>query len=249
MIAVFFASQIFSRLNSKLTFKAFSRALTLWAWMLLFMLLPMTHAFPDEAPFPDIPFKTFSHFISQHFSSKISLSTVLVLLFSLTENPDVLNLHARQQYCRSPGENQVVASGWIKGLAWAIKRSIDQNQRKPLKMKRSGLLDEEEEITVLGGKLDGLARLLDLHPYDSNGRFKGKLKMVSQKLIQPVYIICPSSMECETASCQSRSLHQIMPTRDIPQVTLIKNSVVYSDVHVLTGQCPTCKARYSADHE
>jgi hypothetical protein len=56
-------------------------------------------------------------------------------------------------------------------------------------------------------------------------------------------------MECETASCNSRSLLQSTRTRDIPQVTLIKNSVIYDDVFVLTGECPTCKTKYSADHE
>ncbi|KAF8224562.1 hypothetical protein L208DRAFT_1310640, partial [Tricholoma matsutake] len=77
-----------------------------------------------EDPFPNITFKVFSQFISQHFSSKTSLSAVLVLLFSLTDNPELLNLHARQQYIQCEGENRVMASGWIKGLAWAIKENM-----------------------------------------------------------------------------------------------------------------------------
>jgi hypothetical protein len=52
-----------------------------------------SYAMPaGENPFPDIAFKDFSQFIGQHFISKISLFTVLVILFSLTENPELLNL-------------------------------------------------------------------------------------------------------------------------------------------------------------
>jgi hypothetical protein len=39
-------------------------------------------------PFPDVTFKVFSDFISNNFSSKISLATVLTVLFTLTSNPD-----------------------------------------------------------------------------------------------------------------------------------------------------------------
>ena len=227
-----------------------SSLLTVWTWMIMLAFIPVTYAMPaGESPFPDITFKEFSQFIGQHFSSNISLSTVLVILFSLTENPDLLNLHARQQYAQCEGENQVVISGWIKGLSRAIKNSIDQKQRKPLKMKNvTKGMDEEQEITAFGIKLDILAKLLDLHPYDEYGQLEDKLQPVSHKLIQPVHIICPNSMECETANCNSRSLLQRTRTRDIPQVTLIKNSVIY-DVFVFTGECPTCKTKYLADHE
>ena len=47
--------------------------------------------------FPDITFKVFSDFISNNFSSKISLATVLTVLFTLTINPDLFNLHCHQQ--------------------------------------------------------------------------------------------------------------------------------------------------------
>ena len=216
-----------------------------------FAFIPVVNAMPTgESAFPDITFKAFSSFIGEHFSSKTTLSTVLVMLFSLTENPDLLNLHARQQYVKCEGENRVAASGWIKGLARAVKKSIDQNQRKPLKMKMVDKdMDEEQGITAFSLKLDFFARLLNLHPYNHNKQFQGKLLPVSHKLIQPAHVICPNSLECETASCGSRLLLQITPTRDIPQVTLIKDSIIYDDVYVLTGQCPTCKTRYMADHE
>jgi hypothetical protein len=229
---------------------AISRIVTLSIWMMGFSMLPGAYASQPENPFPDIPFKVFSQFITQNFSSKISLSTAMVILFSLTENPDLLNLHARQQYVKCQGENPTQASGWIKGLARALKRQVDENQKRPLKMKNVEKgLNEEQEITALSVKLDSLAKVLKLHPYDSNGHFLGQLQPISHKLIQPVHVICPISMECQNSQCKLRSLHQITPTRDIPDVTLIKNATLYENVPVLTGQCPTCKTKYSADHE
>ena len=121
----------------------------------------------------------------------------------------MLNLHARQQYVQCEGENRIALSAWMKGLARAVKKSIDQNQRKPLKMKNVAKgMDEEQEITTFSFKLDLLAKLLDLHPYNEHGQLEDKLQPVSHKLIQPVHVLCPNSMECETASCNSRSLLQ-----------------------------------------
>ena len=40
-----------------------------------------------------------------------------------------------------------------------------------------------------------------------------------------------------------------MKLRDIPRVTLIKESTPYTNVQVLTGQCPKCKTLCFADHE
>ena len=69
-------------------------------------------------------------------------------------------------------------------------------------------IEEEEEITAFSFKLDALAKKLDLHPYNEQGQLEGKLLPVSHKLIQPVHVLCPNSMECETANCNSRSLLQ-----------------------------------------
>ena len=90
----------------------------------------------------------------------------------------------------------------MKGLAHAVKKSIDQNQRKPLNMKNVAKgMDKGQEITAFSIKLDVLAKLLDLHPYNEHGQLEDKL--------QPVHVLCPNSMECETASCNSRSLFQM----------------------------------------
>jgi len=57
--------------------------------------LPLVFALPEQDSFPDITFKVFSQFIEKEFGSKISLATVLVVLFSLTDNSELLNLHVR----------------------------------------------------------------------------------------------------------------------------------------------------------
>ena len=54
----------------------------------------------NETTFPDLTFKVFSEFVFSHFGSQVSLATVLVLLFTMTENPELLSLHDRQQNLR-----------------------------------------------------------------------------------------------------------------------------------------------------
>ena len=229
----------------------FDMVLWLSILVLALALLPVAEASPiGQAPFPMITFKTFSDFISQHFSSKTPLSTILVILFSLTENSDLLSLHARQQYTKISGEHAVTASGWIKALACALKEDIAQNQRKALKMK--GVIKEateDEQITAFSIKLDALSKILGLHSSDHQQYPQGKVKPVSHKSIHSVHVISPIAIECEMATCNSCALHQITPTWDIPHVTLIKNSIIYDNVFVLTGQCPSCQTKYLADHE
>ncbi|KAF8239873.1 hypothetical protein L208DRAFT_1560013, partial [Tricholoma matsutake] len=205
-------------------------------------LLPITWASPIESPFP---FKLFSHFLTTNFSSKLSLLAALVILFSLTENPDLLNLHAQQQYVKCQGEHHAQASGWIKAPACALKKQVDSHKVGPLKMKnvKKGM-DKEEEIIALGLKLDSLSKLLHLHPYNANDQYQGKFQPISNKSIQPALVICPNAMECQTLACKSRSLHQITPIRDIPHVTLIKDATIHDNVPVLTGLCNVCNTKY-----
>ena len=74
-------------------------------------------------------------------------------------------------------------------------------QTKPLKMKNvDNDADEEHIIATFSLKLDALAKVLGLHPFDHNGKYLGKLNSVSHETIQPVYVICPVAMECETQS-------------------------------------------------
>jgi len=66
----------------------------IWVAMAL-AFLPVVSAMPDMGQFPNISFKVFSQFVQENFSSRITLSQVLLVLFTITDNPDLLNLHAR----------------------------------------------------------------------------------------------------------------------------------------------------------
>jgi hypothetical protein len=73
-------------------------SLPLFATLMVFLIFcPGVHAAGVESAFPNISFEIFSAFIQSTFGPKISLSTVLMLLFTLNENTDLLNLHARNQ--------------------------------------------------------------------------------------------------------------------------------------------------------
>ncbi|KAF8811777.1 hypothetical protein BYT27DRAFT_7010596, partial [Phlegmacium glaucopus] len=98
-------------------------------------------------------------------------------------------------------------------------------------------------------KLGAFAQILNLNPYHKNGKFDKKLLPVSHKAIQPVLVICPTSLTCEDTRCEPRGLLQNTRVRDIPSVTLIKGITIYQNVPVLTGVCTTCNTTYSADHE
>ena len=72
--------------------------------------LPLVSASPEMDTFPDIPFRVFSGFVANQFGPEITLATVLTVVFSLTENTDLLNLHAQQQHPTSHGEKCVSLS-------------------------------------------------------------------------------------------------------------------------------------------
>ena len=214
---------------------------------ILIAFAPVVSAAPSTQAFPDISFQVFSEFVQQSFSSKISLATVLVLLFSMVENPELLSLHARQQH-PIEGENQTVASGWIKSLSRAIMHRL-KDDKKTLFQQGESYLKQSEQVTNLSLKLDAFATLLDLTPYDEEGNFEKKLLPVSYASIQAVHTICPDTIICIDKKCAPRALLQETRTRDVPLVTLIKDNVPYEDVPVLTGKCHQCKATYHADHE
>jgi hypothetical protein len=78
--------------------------------------IPGVQAAPACDPFPNLPFEVFSKFIQQNFGHEISLAAVLTMLFTLLSNPDVLNLHARQQHPQLQGEKRESLSSWMKAL-------------------------------------------------------------------------------------------------------------------------------------
>jgi hypothetical protein len=208
--------------------------------MVLFF-VPTASALQEEMEFPDIPFAEFSQFILEIFSPAISLASVLCMLFSITENPDLLAFK---------GENKTSISAWIRCLSRSVQDKLSTGGNTLLKASEEGPnISNDQTITSLSMRLDAFAALLQLKPCDKSGRVKRKLKPVSHNKIKAVHIICPVSFQCETLDCNPRSLQQITKTRDIPHVTLIKGFTIYDNCPVLTGKCPDCRTLYSADHE
>ncbi|KIM74585.1 hypothetical protein PILCRDRAFT_79958, partial [Piloderma croceum F 1598] len=190
-----------------------------------------------------------SEFVEKNFSSRISLTTVLVVLFTMTNNSDLLNLHVRQQH-PLPNEQIRMISGWLKALARALNEKLGQDtERLFQKTEKLSNLNDDQKSTAIAIKLDALYKLLDLSPYDHEGVYhQGRCNQI-KKEIEPAYVICPTSMQCQTQLCKERSLHMNTRNCDTPKATLIKGSTIYEDVHVLSGKCPLCKTIYYADHE
>ena len=200
----------------------------------------------SATPFSDISFAIFNDFVQENFSSDISLATVLTVLFTLTNNPMLLTLHVRQQNPKFHGENKTKLSGWIKALAYALDEKLDA--QVPI-LQTDDQEDDKAEISTLAIKLDSLAKLLKLYPYNSKGKFHGKITSVSHTEIQPALIICLNSIECEDLNCKTWVLHQTTRYCNIPKVTLIKGSDIYKNTLVLTGECTKYKTLYAADHK
>ncbi|KAF8876467.1 hypothetical protein BD779DRAFT_1412368, partial [Infundibulicybe gibba] len=203
-----------------------------------------------EDPFPAISFKVMNNFVTANFSSKISLATVLMVLFTLTDNPDLLNLHARQKHPVHRGEQRTSTSGWIRSLARGVQSQLGtKTQALFTSSEHYGDLEDDECITAIALKLDAFAEVLGLTPYNDKGKFQAKLQPVSYQNIQSVRTICPSSFTCQVKACESRGLLQATRPRDIPIVTLIKGSTIYQSVYVLSGKCSKCDSIYYADHQ
>jgi hypothetical protein len=197
--------------------------------------------------FPNISFQSFSLFISSAFHQDISLATVLFLLFSLTENTDLLNLHSRQQQQIYSSERGSKFTGWMSALVNALHDQLDEETTSHL------FLNSDHEVNrdkILGDKLHDMAQKLKLLPYTKSNQFKSKrVEPVSQDRIKPVYLLCPTTFTCTTATCNPRSLLQCTKDRDIPHTKLIIGTTLHDKVPVLTGKCPLCDTRYAADRE
>ncbi len=217
--------------------------------MTMMTILPVAAA-KGEKPFPNVKFKVFSKFVEDNFSSTITLSTVLMILFTVTENVDLLNLHFRQRSGEGSGENSTAATGWIRCLGHALNVRLQETGSHMLK--RSDLQSDasEEKFSIaIGLKVDSMARMLGLCPLNKDEKFRHKLKPVSYKAIEPLHLICPGAATCQTHSCKGRALYQWSRQRDIPLVHLIKDFTAFDDVPVLSGHCKECKTKYYADHE
>jgi hypothetical protein len=152
--------------------------------------LPTATATLDSSPFPEITFMSFSSFIQQNFAAEISLSTVLMMLFTMTENPDLLSLHARQQYSHVDGENISSINSWIKALSRGVYTKMNGSYSKLLH--GSDFYEDISENNIIGNlavRLDKFAHHLDLVKFNKKGYLKTALKPISYKAIEAIYII------------------------------------------------------------
>ena len=251
-LIVYNSLTLFFRSVLLLTLSAISLVTHHWilVWLLIWSnMVSFTYAASQHA-FPNILFSAFSDTIQSNFGPTITLTTVLAILFTLVENPDLLNLHFRQQNPQYSGENSIQVSGWMIALVNALATQLGNKRTETLFSKKElQNPDKKNKIKFLAEKLDLTAISLKLSPYDSKGNYKGKLLSISYQKIEPAYVICPTSFICGTLDCQPRCLIQSTRERDIPLVTLIKEYKVHQRVPVLVGKCPRCETLYAADHE
>ena len=147
----------------------FSLAGFSWAIFLFIglCLLPEVHAATtNQTPFPNISFLHFSNFIQENFSSNISLASVLLVLFSLIENPDLLNLHARQAHPVYKHEKKILASSWLKSLSHAIETRLGTQVEQLFQTQQYMPKTATRDIAL---KLHSFSELLHLTPYDTGG--------------------------------------------------------------------------------
>jgi hypothetical protein len=211
-------------------------------WLILFLsFLPTTLAAPKTSAFPQISFTIFSTFIQDTLPSDVSLSTVLLLILTLVENTDLLNLHHRQKHPKYPGEKQGGGdTGWMRALAHALKSRISLSSLFPI--------PEDAALKKTAQWLDDLAEVLDLTTYSSSGKFRQLLKHVSLEAITPVRTICPPNPSCNTESCAPYHLNNITISSSMAPVSLILGTHVHTG-YVLGGECSHCLTHYYADHE
>ena len=164
--------------------------------------LPLIYAAPTKAPFPNLPFHIFSNMIQNTFHPDISLATVLILLFILTENTDLLNLHAHQQHPHLEGEKK--ASGWLLILACILCAKFDEPTQDTLftPAQQHLVLSDQQKHKTIAEKLVDFANSLSLNPYNENGHFSAPLQPVSHHSIHLIYVITPNTSTCVTPSCQ-----------------------------------------------
>ncbi|KAF6741030.1 hypothetical protein DFP72DRAFT_835535 [Ephemerocybe angulata] len=202
-------------------------------------------AVPTE-PIPDIPFSTFSKVVLQSFHKDISLATVLVILFSILENPSIFDHHARHKFKRMGKENRTHHNGWISSFSRALLDRCVGGGRAILGIDIEG----STEVASVTDAVDSLAALLKFQTYDTKGQRIRDLYPLQWESIDPVYLIVPSSPECETVGpCEHFGLHVTTRPRDVPRVTLLCGSDIHRHGYVVNGSCAHCKVTYSADRE
>jgi hypothetical protein len=198
---------------------------------LLFWMALIPQVYASQRNFPNLSFQSFSLFVSSTFHPDVSLSTVLFLLFSLTENTDLLNLHSRQQQQLYPSERNIKYTGWMSALVNTILNKLDEDTISLLFLNND---QEGDRDKLLGDKLHAMAQKLKLLPYTKSNQFKSNhVQPISHDQIKPVHLLCPSTFTCTTATCNPRSLLQSTKDRDIPHTKLIIGTTTHDRVTIV----------------
>jgi hypothetical protein len=224
------------------------RNIWLLASLTAMSLLPTTHAL-STTPFPDMLFTDFSQLIQDQFGAEITLTTVLTILFSLTNNPELLNLHARQQNPNPlcSGELRQSVTGWMKAFLWSLQTRLGTTMDELFQPSdHSSHLSRDQHLTVAGKKMDNVIHGLGLYPYSQHGRLRQWIGEIDMSSIAPVRLLCPHNAICVTSDCQPRALRQDIRERNVSHVTLLQGTQTFHNVAVLSGRCPSCNVSYSS---
>ncbi|KAF8803178.1 hypothetical protein BYT27DRAFT_7110632 [Phlegmacium glaucopus] len=187
--------------------------------MVFLFFCPGVHAAGPESAFPNISFEIFSTFIESIFGPKISLSTVLMLLFTLNVNIDPLNLHTHSQNLNY--EQKCSSSTWMNALSHAIQWDTNDKRMKSL-FKQNEMPDDltgSEAKEIMTIKLDSFVNLLGLNPFGPNGQPIKKLCPISNDGIQPILVLCPKSYECMDGACEPCSFLVLTHANPVPEAT------------------------------
>ena len=115
------------------------------------------------------------------------------------------------------GEHDQTISGWIKALARALEEKLGNDVDRLFKQsEHKGSMQSNQMNSAISIKLDTLSKVLKFYSYDANGKRQKALKVVCEKEIEPAYVICSTSMKCQTVSCNGQ--YFLLDTRncDIP---------------------------------
>jgi hypothetical protein len=105
----------------------------------------MLTAASNVQPFPNIPFSVFSKFVEDNFISTVSLSTVLMVLFTVTENTDLLSLRFHQRSADHPTENSTSATSWIRCFGTALRKRLAEDNVSLLKESDMDAMDQNKK--------------------------------------------------------------------------------------------------------
>lgn len=211
------------------------QTISIWSLFIFGIIyLPFVSASSMES-FPDIPFTDFADFVNQNFDSDISLATVLTVFNTLMHNSDLLNLHFYQQKATSQ-----TVTAWMAALVRGLKLQLDVQAFDTLLLvlEKRIVPDDAKTINTVSAKLNNLANLL----FDT----KENIPVMNKTAIEPIYLLCPQTRECETEKCDRKPLSRMnqIPT----QITLLQGTQLAKNALLLPGNCTKCNTIYYPDY-